>query len=239
MRRSKADAPTKNAQIPALRALVFDFDGTLAKLTLDFDCMRRRLDALAREYLPTPPDPFAHAILEWQALVATQLGNGAAKTGAAGDFLSRSAKLILDMEVDAAKHGTLFPFTRPMFQSLRAAGIKAAIITRNCTQAVHCVFPDYAEFCPTLLTREDVRQAKPEPGHLFAALERIACSPQKSLMIGDHPMDILTGKRAGTWTAGVASGRVSQRELLESGADISAADCDELMQKLRSLGSIV
>ncbi len=231
--------PQNTARIPQLRALVFDFDGTLAKLTLDFNVMRQRLGELAQEYAPAPPDPFGHAILEWQQLVAGQLGNGSqAESDSAQDFLARSADLILSMEVEAARQGMLFAFTRPLFQALRRAGIQSAIITRNCSQAVQYVFPDYAEYCPTLLTRDDVQRAKPDPKHLLTALQQIGCTPQESLMIGDHPMDILTGKRAGAWTAGVASGRVSQQELLASGADLSAADCDELVQILRAMGSL-
>lgn len=230
----------KARQIPALRALVFDFDGTLALLTLDFDTMRRRLGALAQEFSPALPDPSDHPILEWRTLVAEQLENGL-PTGidTANIFLARSADLILAMEVEAARRGTLFAFTRPLLRSLREAGTKSAIITRNCSQAVTCVFPDYADYCPTLLTRDDVSRAKPDPEHLLTALEHIGCSPQETMMIGDHPLDITTGKRAGAWTAGVASGRVSQRELLESGADMSAADCDELVQKLQKQAIIL
>ncbi len=231
--------PVREMQIPRLRALVFDFDGTLAQLTLDFNAMRRALGELALEYAPALPDPFGHAILEWQQLVAQQLNNGSQRgTEQAQSFLTRSADLIISMEVEAARQGMLFAFTRPLFLRLREAGIQSAIITRNCSQAVTSVFPDFADYCPTLLTRDDVRRAKPDPEHLLMALKHIGCSPQESLMIGDHPMDIQTGKRAGAWTAGVASGRVSQQELLASGADVSAADCDELVQNLQAMGSL-
>ena len=219
-------------KMPVLRALVFDFDGTLARLTLDFTDMRNRLKILAQEFSPDLPDPKDYPILEWQALVAEQLGNGTNGNGTAQSFLTSSADLILYLEVEAARQGMLFAFTRPLFLALREAGVKYAIITRNCRQAVTSVFPDYADFCPTLLTRDDVTRAKPEPEHLLTALQRIDCSPHEAMMIGDHPLDIMTGKRVGAWTAGVASGRVSQEELLASGADMSAADCDELVRKL-------
>ncbi len=52
-------------------------------------------------------------------------------------------------------------------------------------------------------------------------------------MIGDHPLDIQTGKAAGILTAGVCSGSGSRAELSAAGADWIADDCQELIEKLR------
>ncbi len=48
-----------------IESFVFDFDGTLAVLRLDFAEMKRRLSTLARSYFaPPPPRPFL-PVLEW------------------------------------------------------------------------------------------------------------------------------------------------------------------------------
>lgn len=53
-------------------------------------------------------------------------------------------------------------------------------------------------------------------------------------MVGDHPIDIETGKRAGAMTAGVATGRISVSELRQAGADFVAEDCMQLINMLKN-----
>jgi phosphoglycolate phosphatase len=50
-------------------------------------------------------------------------------------------------------------------------------------------------------------------------------------------MDIMTGRRAGTLTAGVASGESPARALRDAGAHVVAADCGELLAGLGLAGT--
>jgi phosphoglycolate phosphatase len=215
-----------------IAAIVFDFDGTLAESCLDFSEMKRRLSSLALEYLPSLRGQPNMPALEWMQVLAVEIGR--VKKIETADFLSRAASLILDMELAAASQGSLFPFSRPMLLSLKEQRIKTAIITRNCTEAVRVVFPDLHSYCNCLLTRDHVERVKPHPDHLLHAIEAIYVSPRCALMVGDHPLDIETGKRAGVRTAGVWSGKASRADLIDSGADWVAANCEELMQILEA-----
>lgn len=226
-----------------LQALVFDFDGTLATLTLDFGEIRSRVVALAAGYLPQPPQADGQPVLEWVESLAQEIERGVKGSagrrngaGAARQFQTRCAKMIQTMEVAAAAHGRLFPFTRLLLRELAKSGLGLAIITRNCRPALRAVFPDVAQYCDFLLTREDVTRVKPDPSHLLAALERLGCSPTRALMVGDHPLDIETGRRAGTLTAAVASGANNRAVLQAHGPDFLADDVSELMRELRAKG---
>lgn len=48
-----------------LESIVFDFDGTLAELRIDFSQMKERLGLLAGDYLPFAPRPTLLPALEW------------------------------------------------------------------------------------------------------------------------------------------------------------------------------
>jgi phosphoglycolate phosphatase len=144
--------------------------------------------------------------------------------------------MIETMEMEAAARAGLFPFVRPMLREMEQEGIGAAVITRNCARAVATVFPDAMTFCQCLLTRDHVERVKPDPEHLLCALEVLDCPPEHCLMVGDHPLDIETGRRAGAWTAGVAGGRVGEEELRRHGADITAPDCRVLVDRLKARG---
>uniref|UniRef100_B8DNN9 phosphoglycolate phosphatase n=3 Tax=Nitratidesulfovibrio TaxID=2802295 RepID=B8DNN9_NITV9 len=250
----------------AVRAVVFDFDGTLAAPTLDFGLMRRTVAEAMRVHLeppqrPNPPDmphqtglagqagqagPTELAelpgptrlpdrrdlpVMEWIAHVAGLLETHGRRDDAAALHADAHAA-IRRVEVEAAARGSLFPFTRPMLAALSAMDVAVAIVTRNCPEAVRAVFPDVDALCPCLLTRDDVPSVKPDPDHLLRALGMLGRAPAEALMVGDHPMDIVTGHRAGTLTAGVASGESPARALHEAGAHVVANDCAALMVHL-------
>ncbi|EGJ49261.1 HAD family hydrolase [Desulfocurvibacter africanus] len=213
------------------QALIFDFDGTLAALTIDFALMKQRLAALAEVFLEESISPDGLPVLEWvEQLAATVMSRHGRELSL--EFHTRCRFLIMDMEIKAASQGSLFPTTRSMLTRLRVCGARTAVITRNCTPAVTAVFPDIAQHVDCLLPRESVVRVKPDPEHLLTALERLALPPEAALMIGDHPMDVLTGRRAGTATAAVASGRTLPEELHASGPDFLARDCAGLMALL-------
>jgi phosphoglycolate phosphatase len=119
-----------------------------------------------------------------------------------------------------------------MLAALAAMGVPVAIVTRNCPEAVRAVFPDVDALCPCLLTRDDVPSVKPDPDHLLRALGMLGRTPAQALMVGDHPMDIVTGQRAGTLTAGVVSGESPAHALHEAGAHVVADHCGVLMARL-------
>jgi len=205
-----------------LQALVFDFDGTLATLTIDFRGMKEELLALAREVLPGIAAAGDTPALEWlDSLFVHQPGIA---PGDAQALRNRLECRIVDIEVAAAQCGALFDFVRPMLTRLRGKGVRTAIITRNCSKALYQVFPDAAELTDGVFTRDDVHRVKPDPGHLLAALEALGVSPGRAAMVGDHVSDIRTGKRAGTLTVGVLTGSSSRRDLLGAGADLVADD---------------
>lgn len=218
-----------------LQAMVFDFDGTLARLTIDFGEMRRRV-LVEAERFGFPPDGVDNLpVLEWIESTVARFG-GDGRSGDAAFFAARAHAAIVDLEVESAASAELFEFTRPLLSDLRASGVKTAIITRNCFQAVRRVFPEVERACDVVLARDHTPRVKPDPAHLSLALERLGVRAEASAMVGDHPLDVATGLAAGAFTAGVASGKVDEAELARHGARLTAPDCRALCLRLRERG---
>jgi len=207
----------ENQESEAIEAVVFDFDGTLATLEIDFGEMRSRLMSLIETFGRPASDFPGGYLLEIMGEMHSWLATTDA--GRAEAFMTRAWSIVEGLELEAARKGRLFPATRPVLESLRNQGIKLGLITRNFGRAVKLVFPNLADYFAVFLPREAVRRVKPEPEHLVTALDRLGVVPQRTIMVGDHPIDIETGRRAGTMTAGVATGRVSRAELAAAGAD--------------------
>ena len=208
-----------------LHTVIFDFDGTLARLTLDFNELNTAVYEAVRQVFPEAP-PFKPPALEWVA--ACLCLAGPEKPKLVELIRNQAENALLAVEVAAARKGELFPHTRPLLARLRANGAHIGVITRNCRAAVLTVFPDLEEHC-VLLAREDVPAPKPDPAHLLRMLELLRSTPPKSLMVGDHPMDILTGQRAGTMTVGVTCGQASRAQLQAANPDVILEHCGQLV----------
>jgi phosphoglycolate phosphatase len=218
------------SQAERIAAVVFDFDGTLAELTIDFMLMKRRIAALAGAFLGQPPETDSLPALEWLDLLAGEVG--AADSALGLELHTRGRLLITSMELEAAGRGRLFPFARRVLAGLSARGLATAVITRNCTAAVKRLVPDIESLCGCFLARDSVPRPKPDPGHVLSACECIGVEPGRTLVVGDHPLDIETARRAGTMCAAVFSGRVGPEELERHGPDFLAPDCEELIKQL-------
>ncbi|MGD1153761.1 MAG: HAD-IA family hydrolase [Syntrophales bacterium] len=202
----------------SIRAVFFDFDGTLAKLNIDFPLMRQAVLDLIGAY-GVPLNGLSNLyVLEMikaaQALISEKHPRKEEY------FVEKAIVLISNIETEAAKKGELIGGTREMLAELKRRNIKAGVVTRNCQAAVTMVFPDIFNYCDSVITREMTRNVKPHPEHLFVALQSLGVAPELSSMVGDHPMDIKIGKDAGTLTIGVLSGYSTSDELLKAGADI-------------------
>lgn len=214
-----------------LRAAVFDFDGTLARPALDFPLMKRRIGELASSMTGVRVEPGGLPALEWiEAL------GGLMTPAQAEDFRRDSHALIEEMEREAAARTSLFDFVRPMLTRLGERGVALAVITRNSRQAVEAVFPDASRYLAAVLAREDVAAVKPDPAHLLEALSKLDAVPGETLMVGDHPLDVLTARRAGAMAGAVASGETPYADLQAAAPDFLAGDARELFERLEAQG---
>lgn len=136
------------------------------------------------------------------------------------------------MEIEAARKGELIEETREMLTELKDRAIKTAVITRNCGQAIRVVFHDIERYCALIMTRENIRYVKPNPQHLLSALAFLNVPPVYACMVGDHPIDIKTGKAAGTLTVGVLTGYATREVLTDTGADIILNKASEILSIL-------
>ncbi len=205
------------------RALIFDFDGTLAELNIDFAAMKAEVQDLARRMGLAGPWPSEGYLLEQVEWAAEALGNG---------FAEKALALITNRELASARLGRLFPFTPGLLARARALGLGLAIVSRNCGAAIRLVFPEVDSACDLFLPREAAPRPKPDPSHLAAALDGLGVSPAQAAVVGDHPIDVTTARTAGCLAVGVASGRVGPEDLARAGAGLVLADARGLLEAL-------
>jgi phosphoglycolate phosphatase len=210
----------------AIKAVIFDFDGTLAVLNIDFSAMRERVfdlmrrsgiheEAIREKYL-------LEIIEEVYEMLWEKNPFGAER------FYQESHDILHEVEMKAAGKGRLIPGAVGTLKGLREKGIKVGIITRNCEDAVRRVFPEIDDFCDIFVSRNSVKKVKPHPDHLTRVMNSLKISGEEATMVGDHIIDIQAGKRVGMKTIGVLSGRTKKEEFEKAGADYILKDASEV-----------
>ncbi|MDZ4164576.1 MAG: HAD hydrolase-like protein [Smithellaceae bacterium] len=210
-----------------IEAVIFDFDGTLGHLNIDFPLMRRRILDLSGEYGVNLNGREGRYVLELISSLKDDIGGH--DDNRAREFYDRAMEIVASIEITAARKGELIPGTIELLEEFRRRGIKLGVVTRNCLAAVSLILPGIGDyFGGAVITRERTINFKPHPEHLQIALHHLSTGPEKSAMVGDHPMDILVGKSVGTTNIGVLTGYSTREELEAAGADHILAKAADL-----------
>ncbi|HUE21572.1 MAG TPA: HAD family hydrolase [Bryobacteraceae bacterium] len=87
-----------------------------------------------------------------------------------------------------------------------------------------------------VVTRDQVRHAKPDPDLFLAAADRLGVSIHDSIVVGDSIWDLLAAQRARALGVGLLSGGYGQEELERAGAYRVYQDPLDLLVHLDELG---
>lgn len=112
------------------------------------------------------------------------------------------------------------PGARELLAFLTAEGIPWAIATsgRMETAAPNIAALGVDPAQVPVVTRDQVRYAKPDPDLFLAAADRLGVDIEHSLVIGDSIWDMLAAQRARSLGVGLLSGGYGREELERSGA---------------------
>lgn len=179
-----------------LKAILFDFDGTLFELKVDWDRVRQELKELLN--FPGPVSDFKPLRPRIQELVGNLVGKGLSTyeveklEGLAYDIISRH-------EIKGVEEGHPHDGAKEILQWLKSKGIKIVILTRNTKDCVLPVIKKYRWPKPDLIiAREDVKKEKPDPEAGLLALTELQLKPSECLIVGDSLPDLELAKNLGS-----------------------------------------
>src|SRR6266542_104719 len=87
-----------------------------------------------------------------------------------------------------------------------------------------------------VVTRDQVRHAKPDPDLFLAAASRLGVAIESATVVGDAVWDMLAAQRARALGIGVLSGGYGEEELARAGAYRVFEDPADLLEHLDEVG---
>jgi len=129
------------------------------------------------------------------------------------------------------------PGAQDLLAHLTRAGVPWAIATSGrrdtAEQALRVLELDGSA---PVVTRDDVRRAKPDPDLFLVAAERVGVPIASSVVVGDSVWDLLAARRAGALGVGLQSGGYGLDELERAGAYRVYEDPADLLRHLDEVG---
>ena len=166
-----------------IRAVLFDFDGTLTEPgSLDFGAIR---DAVGC--------PKGRPVLEFINSIASQAER------------AEAFKILDAFEAEAARQSRPNAGAEEVLEFLRARGMKVGIISRNSLASIRIALDNFGRIqlldFAIILSRDDPFNPKPSPEGILAAAKILGVPVAQVLIVGDFVFDVEAGHKAGALTA--------------------------------------
>ena len=214
--------------IPRIKALCFDVDGTLSDT--DDQYAQKVVDLLPR-FLFHNPMQTARRLVMWVESPGNALLGFADRIGiddemtAFIDWINRNRK-------HTSKKFLLVPGVDGMLAQLQGRYPMAVVSARDEKSTLRFLNQfDLCKYFDVIVTGLSAPHTKPYPDPILLAAQKMGVHPAQCLMIGDTTVDIRAGKSAGAQVVGVLCGFGEEPELRQLGADLilrSTSDVTEV-----------
>jgi phosphoglycolate phosphatase len=216
-----------------LRAVLFDFDGTLADCYLGITASVNHVRALHG----LPPLSVAE--------VRPDVGHGPAHllrtTVPEGDPAANVAAYRAH-HLTVMRNGThLMPGAAEALAALKGRGLRLAVCSNKAVAFTRelLAYLGVASYLDAVLGPEDVARPKPAPDMLTAALQRLRVAPREALYVGDMCVDVETARAAGVTVWVVPTGSDGAEALARARPDHllhGLAEVPELIERWGTAG---
>ena len=189
----ESEGPDILASIEEKNFIIFDFDGTIARLDVDWAAVRQRVQ---REVLDGHGLDGSHLFIRVLGRLREVVGEEA--------FL-KAVGILADAEMEAGCQA--IPDGMRWFQHAAERGKPVGIFSLNSRRVIEKFLVD-EKVLPAevrIVGFADVRRHKPNPEGLHRLLRDQGAEPGEALFIGDRPDDMEAGRRAGMRTIHVTS----------------------------------
>jgi HAD superfamily hydrolase (TIGR01509 family) len=206
----------------AVKAVVFDLDGTIATFNLDFKTLRSEVRGyLMKSGVPASVLNINENIFEMLKKTEIFMKNQG-KPAELLEKIRRGALSIAEKhEMEAAMHTSLLPGAADTLQAIKRKGMKIGLCTVNGQKSMDYILKRFniAEYFGAAIPREKVNYIKPNPEHLEVVLKALGVTPAETVVVGDSVIDVKAAKELKAIAVGLPTGVSTTEQLIHSGAN--------------------
>ena len=209
--------------------VIFDLDGVLVDSVSAWIEIHR---AAAKEFVPNPPPDEELDQLVWAStseFIDRLLPEDDEKREETAmrihDYINRKMSGLISSSCVKEKEGS-----RELLRKLKRENKKIGLVTNNERWVAQKMVKRFnlRGLLDTTVTKDDVENTKPHPEPILKALQRLKCSPESCLYIGDNEEDIIAGKAAGVTTVLINSSR-NKKQVWKNRPDYIINRLDEIL----------
>jgi len=216
--------------IPKIKALCFDVDGTLSDTD---DLYAQKVSKLLPRFLFKNPEHTARRFVMWIEAPGNAL-LGLADTLGLDDEMVAFINWLDRHRKRSAKTFLLIPGVDAMLAQLKGRYPMSVVSARD-ERGTMAFLEQYrlTQYFDVIVTGLSAEHTKPYPDPILFAAQKMNVKPEECLMIGDTTVDIRAGKSAGAQTVGVLCGFGEEAELKKFGADEIIAETPGILDLLK------
>ncbi len=223
----------------AIKAVIFDLDGTLAEFNLDFKAVRAEVKQfLINQGFPASVFHINESIFEMLKKAKVYMTNNGKTEHAFLDIQEHVLSIAMKHELKAAHQTSLLPGVFETLKMLKKMKLKLAIFTINGEKSTNLILDNFRlrQFFDAITTRDAVSKVKPDPLHLATALKELDLNADDVIVVGDSIVDMKSARALNVVAVGMARGDQLIRNLKRAGAAYTVESITELPNLLMKLG---
>ncbi len=215
--------------IPRIKALCFDVDGTLSDTD---DLYAQKISGILPRFLFPDPEHTARRLIMWIESPGNAL-LGFADTIGIDDEMVAFIDWLYRHRTNPLKKFMLIPGVDKMLMSLKGHYPMAVVSARDEKSTMRFLNQfDLVKYFDVIVTGLSAPYTKPYPHPILFAAQKMGVKPEECLMIGDTTVDMRAGRSAGAQTVGVLCGFGEEKELRRLGADFILKSTSDLPDML-------
>jgi len=221
-----------------IRLVIFDLDGTLIEFNYNYSLAKKivieKLVEMGVDKSILSDSKPASVNLEEAVSFMRNKGFSESQLRA---LRRRVYEAIEPLELEAADKPVVKNGVPGLLTWLSNMGVNMVVCTNNCRKASGIILEKsgLSVFFKHFFTRDDVERIKPFPDIIVKACEAMKTPPERTIHVGDSPIDIIAAREAGAIPVGVASSLWSVETLRNAGAKHISPDVPGLRNILSGL----
>jgi HAD superfamily hydrolase (TIGR01549 family) len=206
----------------AVKAVIFDLDGTIASFNIDYKAVRAEVRSLLlRAGLPASILSTKESIFEMLKKTEIFMKNNGKSEKAFAEIRAKASEIAEQYELEAAKTTSLLPGILEILKALKKMNLKIGLCTINSEKSTNYILKRFAiaKFFDAVTPRDGVKYVKPSTEHLEATLKALGVNAEETMVVGDGVSDMKCARELNAIAVGLPTGVSSPKELISSGAN--------------------